>query len=136
MVWPDEIAEWAHTTRLRYTVLDGSPMDRTLGLTPAAVDSRDITIIGLDIVQWLVSDGRHAPGRISPLFDLLVIDEVSRLRNPSGERAKALAKVAHRWKMIWGLTGTLRPSGAGGPVHAGARGHARQAVGAQLLPVA
>ena len=31
----------------------------------------------------------------NPLFDLLVIDEVSRLRNPNGERAKALAKIAH-----------------------------------------
>jgi len=40
-----------------------------------------------------------------------VIDEISRLRNPKGERAKALAKQAHRFKMIWGLSGTLRPSG-------------------------
>jgi len=112
VVWPDEIGQWAHTTKLRYTILDGSPMHRTLGMTPAAIEMRDVTIIGLDIVQWLVDEGIHAAGPDSPLFDLLVIDEVSRLRNPKGERAKALAKVAHRWKMIWGLSGTLRPSGA------------------------
>jgi hypothetical protein len=43
---------------------------------------------------------------------LLVIDEVSRLRNPKGKRAQAIAKQAGRFKMIWGLSGTLRPSGA------------------------
>ena len=108
-VWPDEIELWAHTKGLRYAVLTGAPPQRMVQLLEA--HTRDITIVGIDLVQWLCEALEKLPGDY-PLFDLLVIDEVSRLRNPKGERAKALAKVASRWKMIWGLSGTLRPSSA------------------------
>ena len=110
IVWPDEIESWEHVKKLRYMLLNGGPVQRGLGLMPAAVHQCDLTIIGLDNVQWLVEELEPLPDD-SPLFDLLVIDEISRLRNPKGERAKALAKIAHRFKMIWGLSGTLRPSG-------------------------
>ena len=106
-VWPDEIHEWEHTQSLRYEVLSGTPTQRLKQLRSAG--DRDITIVGLDVVQWLVKTLNDLPDDHC-LLDLLVIDEVSRLRNPKGERAKTLAKVAHRWKMIWGLSGTLRPS--------------------------
>ena len=55
-VWPDEIAEWAHTSGLRFAVLDGSPMQRLHDLRTSAL--RDLTIIGIDLVQWLVEIGR------------------------------------------------------------------------------
>ncbi len=109
VVWPDEIELWKHTTRLRYAVLDGSPVQRLKALDKA--DDRDITIVGLDVAQWLcevLATAREG----HPLFDLLVIDEISRLRNPKSKRAAALAKQASRFKMIWGLTGTLRPNSA------------------------
>lgn len=111
VVWPDELEHWDHVLQLRYLILDGSPLRRQLELDPANVAMRDITIAGLDIAQWLVDTIAVLPDD-NPLFDLLVIDEVSRLRNPKGERAKALAKIAHRFRMIWGLSGTLRPSSA------------------------
>jgi hypothetical protein len=110
IVWPDEIESWEHVKKLRYMLLNGGPVQRGLGLTPASLAQCDLTIIGLDNAQWLVEELEQLPDD-SPLFDLLVIDEISRLRNPKGERAKALAKIAHRFKMIWGLSGTLRPSG-------------------------
>jgi SNF2 family DNA or RNA helicase len=111
VVWPDEIELWKHTTRLRYKVLDGSPISRMMELQDANVRHRDITIVGLDVAQWLM-DGMVDLPDDSPLFDLLVIDEISRLRNPKSKRAAALAKEASRFKMIWGLTGTLRPNSA------------------------
>jgi hypothetical protein len=111
VVWPDEIELWKHTTRLRYTVLDGGPMHRELGLLAASVHSRDIAIVGLDVAQWLCEQ-LALQDDDSPLFDLLVIDEISRLRNPKSKRAAALAKQASRFRMIWGLTGTLRPNSA------------------------
>jgi hypothetical protein len=111
VVWPDELEHWDHVLQLRYLILDGSPLRRQLELDPADVAMRDITIAGLDIAQWLVDTIAGLPDN-NPLFDLLVIDEVSRLRNPKGERAKVLAKIAHRFRMIWGLSGTLRPSSA------------------------
>jgi hypothetical protein len=110
VVWPDELAQWEHTAKLlTCQVLDGSP-EKRLAALKNSIDYQ-LTIVGLDVVQWLMEalldfHTDHA------LYDLLVIDEASRLRNPSGERAKALAKYAHHWRMIWGLSGTLRPSSA------------------------
>ena len=108
VVWPDEISSWSHTSRLRYQVLDGPPTARLRYLHRA--DECDVTIVGLDVAQWLCEALVEIPDD-HPVFDLLVIDEASRLRNPTGQRAKALAKIAGRWKMLWGLSGTLRPSG-------------------------
>jgi SNF2 family DNA or RNA helicase len=110
-VWPDEIEAWAHISGLSYAVLLGTPERRKIELAFSHVPTRDITIIGIDLVQWVVDELLKLP-KSSPLFDLLVIDEISKLRDPKGKRAKALAGIAHNWKMIWGLSGTLRPSSA------------------------
>jgi len=107
-VWPDEIVGWEHIANLRYRVLTGSPEDRKTMLGQAA--DYDLTIVGIDVICSVLHELSTQPAD-SPLFDLLVIDEVSKLRNPTGVRAKELAKHARRWKMVWGLTGTLRPSG-------------------------
>jgi hypothetical protein len=109
VVWPDEIEQWAHTNKLRYAVISGTPAERSRLLS--FWGTRDITIVGLDILPWLMKemDGLEDT---NCAWHLLVVDEASRLRNPTGVRVKALAKRAHRFKMIWGLSGTLRPSGA------------------------
>jgi SNF2 family DNA or RNA helicase len=109
VVWPDEIAEWAHTVGLRCVVLDGSPAMRAAQLL--TTEQRDLTIVGLDIVPWVMETIRlHPP--TDPIWDLLIIDEISRLRNPAGVRLKALSKQVHRWRSVWGLSGTLRPNSA------------------------
>jgi hypothetical protein len=111
VVWPDEIENWAHVKKLRYMLLNGERVQRALGLTEASVESCDLTIVGLDNAQWLMEELAKLPDD-HLLFDMLVIDEISRLRNPKGKRAQAIIKQAHRFRMIWGLSGTLRPSGA------------------------
>jgi len=108
-VWPDEIAGWAHTAGLSYQILDGSPRRRSWQLHDS--QNYHLTIIGLDNAQWLMAEMETMPPD-HPLFDLLVLDEISRLRNPKGKRAAIVARHAKRWTMRWGLTGTLRPSGA------------------------
>jgi hypothetical protein len=107
-VWPDEIRGWSHTCDLSVDVLDGGPITRHEMLHE---QSRDVTVIGIDLVGWLI-DNIEGLDEDHPVLDLLIIDEISKLRNPTGVRAKLLAKHAHRWKMIWGLTGTLRPNSA------------------------
>jgi SNF2 family DNA or RNA helicase len=107
-VWPDEIAQWEQLKSLSYTVLAGSPAERKKYFKSRP--DVDITIVGIDIVPWLFKQLENLPDD-HPLFDLLVIDEISKLRDPTGTRAKKIAAMAHRWRMIWGLTGTLRPSG-------------------------
>jgi SNF2-related domain len=107
-VWPDEIELWSHTRGLKYVLVEGNPTHRAGLLT--ARTPRDITIVGIDNTQWLMEQlDAFRPDH--PIFDLLVIDEISRMRNPTGKRAKEVAKRASKWRMIWGLTGTLRPNG-------------------------
>jgi hypothetical protein len=106
-VWPQEVASWPHLQHLRVAVLDGSPERRRELL--ATAPAREVTVIGVDLVPWLVSELTGvADGH--PLFDLLIIDETSRLKDPNGKRARALLKVAKRFRTRWGLTGTPRPN--------------------------
>jgi hypothetical protein len=106
-VWPAEVATWAHLRHLRIAVLDGSPeLRRSLLATASA---RELTVIGIDLVPWLVGElAGFADDH--PIFDTLVIDETSRLKDPSGKRARGLLKVAGRFRTRWGLTGTPRPN--------------------------
>jgi hypothetical protein len=108
IVWPDEIKLWEHLWQLEWAVLDGDPnRRRTLLLAPG--ERRHLTIIGIDNVQWLVEELKKLPDD-HPLFDCLVIDETSRLKDPKSKRGKALASIAHRFKIRWGLTGTPTPN--------------------------
>jgi hypothetical protein len=106
-VWPQEIAAWPHLQHLRVAVLDGSPERRRALL--AAAPARELTVIGIDLVPWLVAE-LAALADDHPLFDALIIDETSRLKDPSGKRARGLLKVAGRFRTRWGLTGTPRPN--------------------------
>jgi len=111
IVWPDEMQLWGHTRKLNYQVLTGTPQQRKIDLAEAHAGYADVTIVGIDIAEWLMDTLVSLPDD-SRLFDLLIIDEISRLRNPSGVRARRILRHAKRWRMVWGLTGTLRPSGA------------------------
>jgi hypothetical protein len=106
-VWPQEIAAWPHLRHLRVAVLDGGPEHRRELL--AAVPAREVTVIGVDLVPWLVAE-LAAFADDHPLFDALIIDETSRLKDPSGKRARSLLKIAGRFRTRWGLTGTPRPN--------------------------
>src|SRR5262245_5043520 len=106
-VWPAEIASWPHLRHLKIAVLNGSPQRRRELL--ATAHAREVTVIGVDLAPWLVSE-LAAVADDSPLFDVLIVDETSRLKDPSGKRARALLKVAGRFRTRWGLTGTPRPN--------------------------
>ena len=106
-VWPQEVASWPHLRHLRVAVLNGNPERRRALLRTAA--EREVTVIGVDLVPWLVAElAGFADDH--PIFDMLVIDETSRLKDPSGKRARGLLKVAGRFRTRWGLTGTPRPN--------------------------
>ena len=107
IVWPTEITSWEHTKGLRFTVLDGDQKHRKIRLDTA--DLREITIIGIDNLQWLVEQLKNLPPD-HRLFDCLVIDETSKLKDPKSKRAKALGSIADRFKIRWGLTGTPTPN--------------------------
>jgi SNF2-related domain len=108
-VWPAEIASWPHLAQLRVAVVDGNPEHRRAWLATAA--EREVTVIGIDLVPWLVSELAVFAGD-HPIFDVLIVDETSRLKDPNGKRARALSKIAGRFRTRWGLTGTPRPNSA------------------------
>jgi len=104
-VWPAEAQSW--TPSLRLALLDGGPSERRALLVTA--HEREVTVIGIDLVPWLVAELAGVPDG-HPLLDVLIIDETSKLKDPDSKRARALAKIAGRFKTRWGLTGTPRPN--------------------------
>src|SRR5262249_13229297 len=75
-VWPQEVTLWPHLDHLRVAVLNGTPARRRELL--AVAREREVTAIGVDLVPWLVAE-LAALADDHPLFDVLIIDETSRL---------------------------------------------------------
>jgi len=93
-VWPVEAPKWAPGLDLQVAV--GSPKQRAAAMTAQVV------VTNYDNLQWLAKQ---------PLdFDGVVFDELTRLKNPSGARFKALAKVLD-CPIRWGLTGSFTSNG-------------------------
>lgn len=103
--WPREIDVWSHLAGLRVGVMSGTSAQRAKVLR----ESHDVYVCGMDNIPWLIDELKALPDH--PGLDQLVIDELSRFKNPRGTRAKALNKFSSRFGAVWGLTGTPRPGG-------------------------
>lgn len=105
--WPDEFAGWEHLKDTEISLVLGTPDERLKALHAPA----EVYITSRDNIKWLVEELMKLP-EDHPLLDLLVIDELSRFKNPRSKLAnKHLMKIRKRIKMMWGLTGTPRPNG-------------------------
>lgn len=107
LVWRKEHLQWEHLAHLKVQMVTGGPAERIKNLTTPGFD---IYVVGIDNAQWLFAFLAKLPND-HWLFDVLCIDESSRLRNPRGKRGKAIQKQAKRFRTIWELTGTPRPRG-------------------------
>ena len=96
-VWPVEQPKWAPDTPLAVAV--GTPKQRLVALRS---DAR-IVVSNYDNIQWLAEQALD--------FDAIVFDELTRLKNPSGTRFKALLKVLEPMTIRWGLTGSFTSNG-------------------------
>jgi SNF2 family DNA or RNA helicase len=96
-VWPVEAPKWAPTLRLALAV--GTPAQRSAALADPDVDAVVINYDNLDKLETLNG------------FDGIVFDELTRLKNPSGKRFKALEKLLAPVKVRWGLTGSFTSNG-------------------------
>jgi len=96
-VWPTEIALWAD--KLSFSVAVGKPAERAQALSCGS----DIVIVNYENLQWLCAQDFEADG--------LVFDELTKLKNPSGKRFKALEKRAPSFNIRWGLTGSFTSNG-------------------------
>lgn len=95
-VWPVEQPKWAPGLTLAVAV--GTPAQRLAALGSSA----QIVVTNYDNLQWLAQQKLD--------FDGVVFDELTRLKNPSGARFKALAKVLD-CPIRWGLTGSFTSNG-------------------------
>jgi SNF2 family DNA or RNA helicase len=97
-VWPIEQPKWAH--QLTLAVAIGTPRERN-----EALDSGDLIVVtNYDNIGWLAEQDLSS-------FDAIVFDELTKLKNPSGTRFKALHKIINQFKIRWGLTGSFTSNG-------------------------
>lgn len=100
--WKDEMEKWEELSGTRYSIVTGTATQRKKALTEDA----DIYIINRENVPWLIEKS-GCPF----VFDMVVIDELSSLKNHQTARHKALMKVRPKVKRIVGLTGTPASQG-------------------------
>lgn len=98
-VWPREAERWAPD--LHVEVACGSPKERLEALRSRA----DVVVANYDNIEWLVKQQELRS------FSVIVFDELTRLKNPSGKRFKALEKAIGHIGIRWGLTGSFTSNG-------------------------
>ena len=96
-VWPAEARKWAPNLHLGVCV--GTPAQRLVALHSDV----KVVVTNYDNLQWLAEQELD--------FDGIVFDELTRLKNPSGARFKALLKVIEPMTVRWGLTGSFTSNG-------------------------
>ena len=98
-VWPTEARKWAPELPTPIAVCVGTPAQRLAALQSKA----NVVVTNYDNLQWLAEQELD--------FDGIVFDELTRLKNPSGARFKALLKVIEPMRVRWGLTGSFTSNG-------------------------
>jgi SNF2 family DNA or RNA helicase len=94
-VWPVEVTKWA--PELTVAAACGTPAQRRAALESLA----DIVTINYENLEWLAGQDTR--------FDLVIFDELTRLKNSGGKRFRAAEKLAA--PMRWGLTGSFTSNG-------------------------
>jgi SNF2 family DNA or RNA helicase len=131
-VWEQEGKKWEHIQRLRFSEVTGTPKQRLKALEIQA----DVYLINYEQIEWLI--GRYVNksyvtrkgvkkthsvfskgvvfthwldlGKRLP-FDMVIYDEISRLKASTSKRARAFTKVLPLFNYRVGLTGTPSANG-------------------------
>ena len=109
LVWRQEAIKWEHTKHLKFSVVAGTRDQRTRALLRDA----DVYLINYENIRWLaetlqehfVKKKREIP------FDGVVWDEISKMKNSTTQRVKAVMRIIDHFKWITGLTGTPASNG-------------------------
>jgi SNF2 family DNA or RNA helicase len=109
LVWRQEATKWSHTKGLTFNMLMGTKDQRTRALMKPA----NVYLINYENLGWLsevlhdyyISKHKELP------FDGIVFDEISKCKNSTTQRVKALRKVLPHFRWNTGLTGTPASNG-------------------------
>ena len=105
LVWRQESLKWTHTNHLTFSSMVGDKESRVTALLKTA----NVYLINYENLGWLsqvlqtyyVSKGREIP------FDGIVFDEISKCKNSTTRRVKALLPILPMFKWRTGLTLSL-----------------------------
>lgn len=109
LVWRQEAVKWAHTQHLSFSMVTGTKDQRTRALMRPA----NVYLINYENLGWLAETLQTyfiAKGRPIPANGI-VYDELSKCKNSSTNRVKALKKVLGHFDWRTGLTGTPASNG-------------------------
>jgi len=98
-VWPVEGPKWALCLNVGVAVGTSKQRQEILEDT-----SYNVVVINYDNIQWLIGQNLSS-------FDAIVFDELTKLKNPSGKRFKALQRIIDQFPVRWGLTGSFTSNG-------------------------
>jgi SNF2 family DNA or RNA helicase len=101
--WPTEVAKWDQFAGLRVSMIHGTVAERYRGLAAEA----DVYLMHYDNLDWLATS-LDAMVKLLP-FDMAVLDESTKIKNPSTERFKSFKKIRPQLKVVLALTGTPTP---------------------------
>lgn len=109
LVWRQEALKWEHTKHLKFSMVAGTRDQRTRALLREA----DIYLVNYENLKWLgetlhtyfINKKRDIP------FDGVVWDEISKMKNSTTQRVKAVMRVINQFKWLTGLTGTPASNG-------------------------
>lgn len=103
LTWPDEVAKWDHLKHLRVSSIIGEAKEREAACRAQA----DIYLINYENLIWLYS--KMAAKMKSAPWDMLVLDEASKMKNPTSRRFKILKPHLSTFSRVVELTGTPAP---------------------------
>ncbi len=103
--WPQEIKEWLGFEDLSMTVLHGDHKNERVK------ERHDIYVINFEGLPWLIKNGHLNDMLRKKWLDVLIIDELSKVKHPDTGRHTLLAGVHHRFARRWGLTGSPASNG-------------------------
>lgn len=116
--WPGEVEKWIDFRHLRVVVLHGPNKDELLA------QEADIYLINPEGLDWLLQTVKTKNPRTNKTtvtcdvrafkkhgFGTLVIDELTKFKNHSSDRFKAMKLVLPTFRRRWGLTGSPAANG-------------------------
>jgi SNF2 family DNA or RNA helicase len=101
-VWPSEIAKWADFSGMTCAILHGKNKAEALR------SKADVYVINYDGLAWLE---KQLAGMKEWPFDVLCLDESTKVKNTQTLRFKTMKRLRDRFSRVWCLTGTPAPNG-------------------------
>ena len=105
-VWPKEPTKWSHLQHIEVFDGTGGPAQRRKRMAAWAQSNGVLTLSLANAAAVVEELAPYDVGRT-----LLLIDEISALKAPTGTQSKAVEDAAPRFWAVWGATGTPRPNG-------------------------